>query len=152
MITLITMIKPYLFLDLKSLLFHFHFSKRVNGIFISFCTSREKWTIFFYFFFTFHFSIVQNPLSLDTGGKKKIELKKKEFLLVLVWGPRGPKNIILFTKAEDPDVTLLKKARQEKKVTNTWVLIRMKRKRHKEIVFNCSGQAVSRGQLQESRR
>ena len=50
------------FLDLKAFVFHLHFSKRVNGIFIiSLCTSREKWKIFF-----LHFSIVQNPLSQDT--------------------------------------------------------------------------------------
>ena len=53
------------FLDLKSFIFT--------------CTSHKEWMAFSfhfallgrrerYFFFSFHFSIVQNPLSLDTGG------------------------------------------------------------------------------------
>ena len=44
-------------LDPKSIFFTC--TSRVNGIFISLCTSREKWKIFV---FTFHVSIVQNPL------------------------------------------------------------------------------------------
>ena len=50
-------------LDFQSFSFHFHFSISISSLLISLCTSREKWKIFF---FTFHISIVQNPLSQDT--------------------------------------------------------------------------------------
>ena len=48
-----------------SKLFHFNFTSRSWSpvIFISLCTSREKWKNFF---FTLHFLIVQNPLDRRT--------------------------------------------------------------------------------------
>ena len=58
--------------------FTFHFSKRVNQIFISLFTSRKEWIWFSFHFslleksesdfnFTFHFSNFQYPLSQDTA-------------------------------------------------------------------------------------
>ena len=61
--------------------FTFHFSKRVNQIFISLFTSRKEWIRFSFHFslleksetdfhFTFHFSNFQYPLSQDTAMAK----------------------------------------------------------------------------------
>ena len=78
--------------------FTFHFSKRVNQIFISLFTSRKEWIRFSFHFslleksetdfhFTFHFSNFQYPLSQDTLSNPVVEpleiLGTPEFLSFL---------------------------------------------------------------------
>ena len=67
-------------LDLEVFSFHCHFSISISSHFYFTFISRSRSKVIFFsllllergewdFFFTFHFSIVQNPLSQDTAGK-----------------------------------------------------------------------------------